>query len=670
MTLTSIMHRHLPGALIALAALSATPSQAAYTFPASVTPAHQSIIKQWNGINLTYQNVTEITEITFKGEPRYTYTNNASDAQAIIPGHRIAIATTRDKSGIRVYFPNEVADSLLDLGEWPVTAPGLYHVELPAITLTDVSGKTFDIFASKFDYTLIPDAEYAVSPNPANKVSTFKSNYTIAFTTFTQVSPSSTFTFTLTDPEGNAVETEHGCYTNQFSFAPRTEQTTGGTYKATLPAGALILSGEGCTPQLSPEVSIEINVERSADGRQYNSLMPADGSIIERFNTVSMNFEATPHVNRDCTELAKVYIDDELAATLANTAWGMQFASDNDKPTFASFTFTDTKNFLTTPGSYRVEIPEGFLLLGSGGDRSSWYPINAITLHYTVPRKFQYTLTPTPGSHDTLGTFTITFPEVESLRLNPLTPDEEGNGIIQLLAMGKAENILPTSIEAEGKSVTIICPEVTEPGTYVLEIPTGAFTLIVDGQEHLSTYLDPHYYIDLFPKPTVTPAEGTLTRLDEITLTLADCCTFGTWLPSQKFALWKDDGTGTPTGDVLGTWSRPADTSYKGSHTVTLTPDDDYQLPDGKYLWGVNRRSSFSVECSGSHPGGFNQSAILYSFEIKAKPNESSAQEIATSSALTIYSAAGILLHRDADPTVLTTLPRGLYIINGRKVIL
>lgn len=641
-------------------------ASAAFTFPSEVAPANNSTLLQFNGVNLKYQKITEISDITFKGEPKYTYVNNAIDGATPVAGHKLNIATTRDKSGVRVYFPNEVADSLLDVGEWPIVAPGKYHVELPAMTITDISGATYDVFAAKYDYQVIPAASYSVDPNPANELFSLKGAYIIAFPDFETVQRSNDFSLTITNPEGSELETIIGTSNNQLSFSPAYEQTTGGQYQVTLKAGSLILSGGERAPQLSPEIAFTLTVTRSADGKQYHSLVPADGSVIDKFSTVSMKFESVPHVNRACTATAKLYIDDVLAAELPNTAWGVQFAVENDDPTFASFTFTQGSDFFVDGGAYRVEIPEGFMLLGHG---ENMYPINAITLNYTVPRKFAYTIDPVPGSYESLETFTITYDEVKEIRINELQADEEGNGVIQLVVMGVADNHLPTSITAEGNKVTMTFPKCVDPATYVLSLPSGAFSFVAtDNTEHTSVACDITYYIDNFPKPTVMPAEGEYTSLGDITITLADCCTFASWIPSQKFALWKDNGNGQPEGDAIGFWSRPAGTDYKGSHSITLTPDQAYVLPDGKYVWGVNRRSAFSVNCSGTHPGGYNQGGILYRFEIKNDTN--GIHTIGTTDRVTVYNSAGILIMRDAEASQLLTLPRGLYIINGKKTVL
>lgn len=659
------MKKTISTAILSLLALASSSAFAATEVKLqSSDPANGSSIANFSGMTLYFENVTDISEIE-AADITYTYFATSDVTPAV--GLSMEAELLPDRHGIYVGFSDAQVNEMRDTGVWPINAPGRYVVSLDKgdIKMKTASGD-YENAATDIEYFVIPAATPILSPLPTDQLYSL-SVFTLNYSHFASVTMNDGFKATLTGPDGELPLSAQAAEENMAVLLSLDEPaTTPGEYTLTIPAGALTLAGNPEAPdQLNPELSVKYTVlETPTFG--YKSIYPEPG-VVEQFGTVSVIYFTPPSINKECKETVKLYINGEVAQELGNTSSRIQFPTALDDPNSIIFAFvTSLKDMYTAPGEYKVVVPEGFFLFQGYGESPEQ------VFEYTILKSVSYSYEPLAGTVPSLNHFTVTFPGASDIVENKLVADDEGNGVIKVYVWEEsAEDIIPT-VTIEGNQVKLIFEELTYKCQYAVSIPHGALTMTVDGERMDNPSIEAIYYVPKIPQPTITPAEGAVTpdQLTELTLTLDKGYTYATWFDSFKARLVRVAEDGSESEPITYFAKKAGDLSHKGTDTIKLYEEQPYpELADGNYAVIINR-GSFSVNPPEGEEGGFTTCAYTWHYTI-GDPQGGVESVIGQEKpdTVTVFGIDGVCLLRNAAPEAINQLKKGLYIINGKKVL-
>lgn len=393
---------------------------------------------------------------------------------------------------------------------------------------------------------------------------------------------------------------------------------------------------------------------------QVLSVSPAQGWVDTSNNAnplgvteISVSFQTTPEVNPDCTSNISIYVDDSNVAAETLIANEVAYVDAMGYPT-GGFIF---KKRYTAPGFYHVSIPEGVWLLDGVASP-------AIELNYGI-RQLQ-TLSPAPGICSELSTITLTVTGTNVQQNN--TPG---------LFSGLDDYDLSISIE-EGTDLSVITmttdKPITTPDTYTLLIPAGTFaydieedgqTVTINSQEIVATY-----YISAIPKPAIDPAEGTVEGFDNFTITMPEgySMLFADTMSINFIYPVMPDGSLSPSYEYR---VRVAEYDSEAG-TVQLVVLNSEGMPTETLLSPAN--GEYALKLADSMVSGFyneefvNTAPFIYYYTVN---NTTGIENIGLTEneMLDVYTVTGIRVGRNLDRESLKALPAGLYIVNGKKIL-
>ena len=298
----------------------------------------------------------------------------------------------------------------------------------------------------------------------------------------------------------------------------------------------------------------------------------------------------------------------------------------------------------TEPGTYEVNIPEGFLQYADGT------PVPAVKFIYTItdqPREYDLTVTPAVGTVTELpASIDIVFNEYDEV--------SAGSGKATLTIDGGTPVNLPDAgVGIEWNEMLQDLPQAyTANGTYVITFPAGYFNLGSSGETSEEITLT--YIIGGAPalEATFNPAPGTVTELPatiDIVFNDYDEVSAG----SGKATLTINGGTpvNLPDAGVGIEWNEmlqdlPQAYTEDGTYVLHF-PAGYFNLGSSGDIQSKEMTVTYIIDKS-SGIAGVDVEAGRY----------------------TVYSVDGVLLLDSADRDAFRALAPGLYIVNGVKVIL
>lgn len=379
---------------------------------------------------------------------------------------------------------------------------------------------------------------------------------------------------------------------------------------------------------------------------------------------VNFSFSMKPAVNTESDGVAYIYCDGSsvpaYTATIGNVSIDPQGAPSGE----INF---GTK--IVNPGTYRVTIPEGFWLLG---DERQLSP--AIDLDYEI-LDLCY-VTPRQGVVDAVSTVTLTFPTADEVIVNPdvtswflpvNTLDEytvryelvEGSNPIQLTG---------TIYDSGGNRVE----EFNAPGAYVFSATDGAFTIRTYGPDYPNNPADvtdvksfeirAQYQVTEVPAPAIVPAPGEVQEFYSFTLDYPENFDLMFVDPMGYSCIYPLNSNGTLGVNPICTLKT---NDNPENRQIVLTPFDGESVKpaDGKYVLQL----AYGM-MHGMYDGQF-VSTVSYEYEYEVKNSTIVSIRPIDNGNINVFDLKGVRILNDADPTALKTLPAGLYIVNGRKVI-
>lgn len=412
-----------------------------------------------------------------------------------------------------------------------------------------------------------------------------------------------------------------------------------GSYKLTIPAGTVF----------------------NAELTNSNELIQADYFIRNPFD----NYQITPQSGTTNSSL-KEFVVSYPSFTGTLTVIGGQDAAKLNGVSSTSITanadgksFTVTFPEFTKAGTYSLEIPDATVSDGV----NSTTPISGT---YTIADPFANpTITPADGKHlNTILEVSVTFPNA--------FPEGTTLGDANTVTLTDGEGISVNAvrvIEYENRTgYDVIFDQISEDGTYTVNIPAGFLKYADNESAALQATYTIQKPIGVFANYTSEPAEGDWTPTSNnvyIYISFPDITEYSkVTMDSNPQAIFSGEGVdGTKMSKEL-----PISKKTYDVNCLTL------QVPMYAYYLGANVTALSGFYELTLPAGTFNTPARTASPEINLYYVMGTATGVeaieAVDGGVNVYDLTGRQLLKDADASELRTLANGLYIVNGKKVLL
>lgn len=323
---------------------------------------------------------------------------------------------------------------------------------------------------------------------------------------------------------------------------------------------------------------------------ELKGTLPREG-VVARLVSVDLNFAGNPHPNLACPNPATLTDPTGMTYSIYSTQQSkLQQYSEGMADTEILIVFASSP--LSSPGLYTVHIPAEFIYFNDEDGTKSYN--EEINLEYEILKPAKIVCDPVPGYYNVIPTtITVTFPEVETIVDNKVVPDEDNQGSIyfstprDLITMTDGDGIM----KIEGNKIYFHISDVpiTGAGIFELRIYPGSLTLVYPGGKEVPvTEYWERWIHPLIPKPEISPAEGEVYELGDISFTLEDGSTFGMVVASP--GLYKNVN-GNPT-DKTSLWKKEKGI-VRGDQTINYITSTPCTSP-GEYIVKLGR-SAFSA---------------------------------------------------------------------------
>lgn len=397
---------------------------------------------------------------------------------------------------------------------------------------------------------------------------------------------------------------------------------------------------------------------------------------------ISLVFPGThPELNEDCNEPHLLYKDDfgtPIEISHAASVGMTDFTINEGVVSFVNRVYRED-------GLYKVVIPAGRFLVDDEETPE-------VTLYYEIHNG--YVAEPRPGVVEWLDDIAVTFPNAVKVELN----QAKGAGM-EFFKVGSTNTyeIVPNVLDRHGVgyentvaftfgSSDGIAQRFIEPGEFSLIIPEGYISYWEPGvnfdndPEDLVAYsnfeIRLRYFVPSSPQPEIIPAQGTLDKFTDFQINV-----------DEEFTVWfVDDKAGVyiypafESGEVdansplyltkIDMASRQGNSFKLKFYEYDPETGEDGWLPElkpqpGKYALRLSRGLY-----TGMFNGNFvNSDPFDYFYEIAGGINEVDAPEVAAPEKVNIFNLQGVCVARNAEAaSALESLPKGIYVVGGKKV--
>lgn len=432
------------------------------------------------------------------------------------------------------------------------------------------------------------------------------------------------------------------------------EEQSEGIYTLEIPEGAFTVAGNALgADKLTYYVGVGTfdpapgDVSVAEKGWSLINLTPFKGVSVYEITTST---EITPGTE----ETAKLTCGDNVIAefginqmTLYRGKYTMRFPEAIDRN-----------------GEYTLSFPEHFFMVG---DEENPSLSEAFEVKYTITDGKEepaqtYEVTPEAGNYAVFPTITLTYDDCESI--------EVVEGAKAELHVARAAAVsLTFTISAEGNVVTLTPDEdytkyAGSPySVYQVVVPAGSYKLTYDG----TAWANKEVLLEQFkikapeaPLPVADPADGsTVEDLNLIT------CTFPIAMAGNSFTLYSPklypvvDGV---RGAQIVAYKCTPNTEKTA---FTMEPKSTIELADGDYEI-VIPKSAYRFMIDGT---SITNTEVVLHYTVKANL-VGVAGMFAEDGNVTVYTMTGLCVLKNAPADELKNLSKGLYIVNGRKIVI
>lgn len=383
---------------------------------------------------------------------------------------------------------------------------------------------------------------------------------------------------------------------------------------------------------------------------------------------ISVYFRDAPIVNSSCTEVAQCWFNGEEAPIATATVANANVDAMGEPVGAVRF----TQN-LTAAGTYHVSIPAGFWLVNSA-------PSPAIELNYEI---FDlYNISPVAGLVDDLSEITIIFPEADEVKISRSDLEFFKQGTSEFYSLsykvmesepgGPKNKVVFTFLDENGE---VRIPKITAAGAYNFHAVEGAFTAIVHGPNFLQDPTDytewtsPEivmiYQISPFPAPTITPEPGQIDKFEKFTLKMPEGFELFFTDNMAKSYIYPVLPDGSRSPDAVCALICTRDFNVADEAILDVRAANGAMLEDGYVPEpGTYALVLANALLSGMYNGEFvSAGGFTYIYTVSSTVGVNGVQ-VSELKPLGIHTLNGMKVNSDPE-----NLPKGLYIIDGKKVI-
>lgn len=539
----------------------------------------------------------------------------------------------------------------------PITTPGTYQffVNSGAFSVAGEENGEID-----YSYTVVAETETpepsdtdpveidpmkVISISPAPGVVKSLSNWNIDFDCEWALDRTSSAKYTLTCSNPDVVIPTLKSRSTNIYFEDNAVVTAPGTYTLTIGEGKFLLGEEDNaipTPEYQFVYIIEDNGEAPTAYDGTDQISPAQGAVA-RIDNIVITFEGEVALVNPANIIISDY-EDAIAATVE--AEGNTLVITPEKA-------------ITRYGQYVLTIDGGAITID--GHSNPAYQYVYVVAKASDPWSGAFTADPVADSTvESLKNFTITFDGTNRLTLNSLAGPNDFPALFNGATGEKVMSSISTTSQNTLKMS--LYSAVTAPGEYVLVVP-GAF-LYLDG-EMMTSDLKVNYYIERSVDYrdvafTFVPSEGeTISPMDAVTVTFSaeglvgvvhNSFAWGTQAP--RFV--SEAGASVPSIQI----KKLTDLSYTFTHTYPFSTNGEFSL--------LIPAEYFTFTFS----DGYEQKneEISTTFEVQGT-SAIDAVESEAAAAGDIYNVLGVCVLHNATPEQVKALPAGIYLINGKKIL-
>lgn len=311
---------------------------------------------------------------------------------------------------------------------------------------------------------------------------------------------------------------------------------------------------------------------------------------------------------------------------------------------------------ITKAGTYRLNIPEGRFNLGETGDSGN----NAMAFNYTVADTIRpVNVDPEPGTAEhpaelpAITDITLTF-DADMIVCDTVVT------IQSLTSTDPATSLYNAFLRAEGKNI-IVSPmsrEIPDAGTYVVIIPEGA--VATADKSKTNPELDYRYVVVAGETVNVTidPADGSTVK--ELKVFTIDLGAAGGLSYNTQEKITITDAAGNVVAEATDANVEPVDPeAWEESEWVITFPTA--VTTAGEYVLTIPM-DFFNV-------GDVMNPVLHYHYTVDAGVSAITEVE-AVAEGVTVYNLQGVPVLKSDNAADVKTLESGLYIVNGKKVII
>ncbi len=551
----------------------------------------------------------------------------------------------------------EPESALLTLSE-EITKSGTYTLSLPAGFL--VCGSNYD-FSEEATATYIvvgaPALEYiSVDPEVGSALSALEM-VTVIFGEQVSVNAEVENPVVVTNrmgatfAEGSTLQSVMASRGRAVAVNLSETLTEAGVYTIKIAAGAIVANSGA----VNEDIYLMYEVVGETAGFTFS---PEDGAEVESLKEIIVSYPGGCHPswngvaqlldaegNVVATAEAGDYIPADKQADYDNWLW---------EPESTLLTLSEE---ITAPGTYTLNLPAGFLVCGSNYDFSE----EATATYTVVSPKLMYASVD-PESRSTVTTLemlTLVFDEQVSINT------EVKNAVIVTSLKGEvvaAGSTLQSVMASRGRAVAVnLSQPITEAGMYTVRIAPGA--IVNNSGLANEAYFLTYKVTGLNETGFVfTPEDGAeVESLKEIIVAHEGGC-HPSW--NGVAQLLDADGNVVATAEIndyipadkqedYDNWIWAPESSILTLDKAITTPGTyTLQMPEGYFVYGENYGNSPALTVTYVVKGGTGIESIIGGSESYA-----------------VYNLNGVRLMQTTNKADLQTLKPGMYIINGKKVL-
>lgn len=348
------------------------------------------------------------------------------------------------------------------------------------------------------------------------------------------------------------------------------------------------------------------------------------------------------------------------------------------------------------PGIYNLTIPEASFILGDGIINGETY-YSFIILEGAVPPPF--VVKALPSQYDWFDGFSVVWGDnptqpleissdygVRDVNSGKTILNSEGLALIQVKLDGSPIPVLAAAIEEYQENensqnypsaqlmITLDGFQTALDGRYSLYIPAGLITITSTEGKVKNSVVEYTFTLKsstkfVLPAPTVVPAEGSVVNLDNITIswrgTLGGLDLLNFNEEATEPVTISVDGEDFGAFETVLEWQSEDDETPGAGGNLFIIKFNPDQMPEGDAIL-VSVPAGF-IQVSDIEKGTLMNDAFTLVYSATTNGVEGIENE---SNNLKVYNLQGVKVLESDKASDLKNLSKGLYIVNGKKVIL